>query len=137
MQRVWCSVRTGVVLFLFSILTAGIAFGQPNASTLTGKVLDSSRAPIPGARVTAVSFAGAARHTAVTDARGEFTLTLPDGDYTLTVLGDGFMVGSRRISVPVASNAPPLEFVLQVGGLAETVEVNAPGGIERRRRPSP
>ena len=46
-------------------------------------VLDSTRAPIAGATVTATPVAGGAAVTAVTDQRGEFELGLPAGTFTI------------------------------------------------------
>jgi len=90
-------------------------------------VLDSSRAPIAGATVTATPVAGGAPVTAVTDPHGEFELALPAGTFTVTIESVGFRPATQRVNAARAGDGPR-EFVLQVAGFQETVNVNAPKG---------
>ena len=90
-------------------------------------VLDSSRAPIAGATVTATPVPGGAAVTAVTDQRGEFALALPAGTFTVTIESVGFRLATQRVNASRPGDAPR-EFVLQVAGFQETVNVNAPKG---------
>ena len=72
----------------------------PDASrfTLRGRVLDPMRAPVVSATVTAVSEAGGAAPSTLTDARGEFTLELTFGQYTVSVASVGFVEAEQRIA---------------------------------------
>ena len=58
--------------------------------TVNGVAVDRTRAPIPGAQVTAVAEGRPTPISAVTDAAGAFTLTLPPGRYVITVKASGF-----------------------------------------------
>ena len=127
MRRFLRVVRTVLALPLLFTIAAGQASAQPAPTPLTGQVLDSSRAPVAGARVTAVPVAAGSRVTATTDSRGEFTVSLGTGAYTLTIAADGFLDLVQRVTAPQA-NAEPREFVLQVAGVEETVDVNASAG---------
>ena len=60
------------------------------AVTVNGVAVDRTRAPIPGAQVTAVAEGRPTPISAVTDAAGAFTLTLPPGRYVITVKASGF-----------------------------------------------
>ena len=96
-------------------------------SSVQGTVLDSSRAPIAGARVSATSTDQGTGSSATTDERGEFTLALAPGRYTITVVADGFADGSRALTLSPSGARLP-EFVLSVAGVRETVTVSAPVG---------
>src|SRR6185436_4437941 len=95
---------------------------------LRGRVVDPVRAAVVGARVTAVAEGGTTPvSSAVSDERGEFTLALVPGLYTITVTSDGFL----DLSVPVTATgtgSDTREFMLKVAGVRETVNVSAPAG---------
>jgi catecholate siderophore receptor len=90
-----------------------------------GRVVDPVRAPIAGARIVVVAAdSPAPAATTVSDERGEFTLTLDPGRYTLTVAADGFVDAS--IAMTAAANGDESrEFLLRVAGVRETVNVSA------------
>ena len=64
---------------------------QPLRFSLHGHVLDPTRAPIAGARVTAVPEGGGAGSSVLSDQNGDFTLVLNPGRYTIAVIADGFV----------------------------------------------
>ena len=107
-----------VALALFASATV---FGQ--SAVFHGRVVDPMRAAVAGARVVAVAAPGGAVTTSVSDAEGRFELQLEPGAYLLTISSPGFSDESRRITVP-ASGAAPVEFVLQIAGFTQSVEVN-------------
>src|SRR5215471_4927234 len=90
-------------------------------------VLDTSRAPIAGARVSAAPATQGPTLSAVTDERGEFTLPLTPEPYSVSVEADGFRPITHRVNGARPADAPR-EFTLPVAGLSETVTVNAPAG---------
>ena len=104
---------------------------QPDGALLTlrGTVLDPSRAPIRGARVSALTGSRGPAVRTVTDARGEFSMELPVRDCTIVIQADGFAEMSRRFR---AHDLPalPAEFVLQLTAVVEQVEVSGGGGYE-------
>ena len=120
-------VRLALVL---SIFLPSAASARPSGEfvTLHGVVLDPSRAPIAGARVTAVA-EGRPPSTTTTDQRGEFVIDLAAGDYSLTISARGFVETTRPLNA-AASSLTPIEFVLELSTVQESVEVTAQGGYE-------
>ena len=108
-------------------LFASAATAQAPVFAVHGTVLDSLRAAVAGARVTAVSGGDAAGPSTLTDERGAFTLALDSGPHTITVSAAGFRDQSRAFIVSAATTGPR-EFVLDVAGFHDAVTVMAPAG---------
>jgi catecholate siderophore receptor len=107
---------------------AGRAAAQPASERpFHGTVLDTSRAPVAGAEVVAIPDGSGVRVTAVTDARGEFTLALGPLAYGIRISAPGFQTAGQRLAAG-RTTAESREFVLQVEGPREIVDVSAPGG---------
>jgi catecholate siderophore receptor len=88
--------------------------------SIHGRVMDPNKAAIPGARIDARG--SNSLSSTVTDAKGNFSLDLSPGDYSFTVIAEGFAVLSRAVAVrPEASDS--LEIVLQVAGATATVTI--------------
>jgi hypothetical protein len=100
------------------------AYADEEQFTLNGKVLDSSRSPLPGARVTAVPDHQGPTASTVSDSAGNFTLLLESDGYTIKVSAAGFLEVTRRINA-VGDPGDRREFVLQVAGVQESVSVSA------------
>jgi len=99
------------------------------AVTVNGVAMDRTRAPIPGAQVTAVAEGRRGPISAVTDVAGAFTLTLPPGRYVITVTTSGFRDLTEQLVVtPAMTATTPREYVLQLEGVREAVTVTAPSG---------
>jgi catecholate siderophore receptor len=113
---------------ILSILTcpasAQPAPPDPQAVTLRGVVLDPMHAPIVGARIAASSDSSTPGPTALSDARGEFTLTLRPGPSTITVSANGFVSVSQTVDGSATETVR--EFILPIAGVNETVNVSAP-----------
>jgi catecholate siderophore receptor len=95
--------------------------------TLRGVILDPTRAPVPGARITVKSERTAAGSSAISDERGAFAVKVPSGPCVLTVAAAGFQPVSQMLDASDAQLSPH-EFVLAVAGLHETVTVSASAG---------
>ena len=65
----------------------------------------------------------------MSDARGDFSLSLPTGAYTLSVQADGFTAAAQHIASPDAGSVS-LDFVLEIAGFRDEVTVNAPEGYQ-------
>jgi len=123
------------ILSVILLLSVATASGEPrpaqaaSSASLHGKVLDPSRAPLVGARVTAVPQGPGSARSTLTNERGDFTLMLEPGAYTLKAIADGFLEHSERVSALQVGNESR-EIVLQLAGPQETVNVNAPGGYQ-------
>jgi len=128
--------RIGAFILFSSLLMAArpaVAIEGPNASapvSVQGKVLDATMSPIAGARVVANGDGQTVPAPAtVTDGRGEFTLALSPGTYTLKVDADGFEEILRSLEIG-AAGVRAQEFVLQVAGVREAVTVSAPASYQ-------
>jgi catecholate siderophore receptor len=93
--------------------------------TLQGHILDAMRAPIAGARVTAVPDGQTSASSTTTDHAGSFTLKLPRGAYTVTAVADGFVEQAFRIDAR-PDGSVSRELVLAVAGVREAITVSAP-----------
>ena len=115
------SVRfmTGAALF---VLTVGIAAAQTGPSTLSGTVVDSSGAPVPGAAVTLSSRSSKAKYEVTTDQNGRYEFVpLPAEAYTLEAKLPGF----KRAEDPISLSGKSMkrDLTLALGELTETVSI--------------
>jgi hypothetical protein len=121
-----------VLLLLMGLAaTPRRAFAQGGVTaTLSGTVFDSSGAVVPGATITAKNKATASTTTAVSGADGLFTIpALEPGNYRVTVTLQGFKTAALedvRLNAGVPANIKP---ILEPGGVAETVTVEAAGEV--------
>ncbi len=121
-----------VLLLLMGLAaTPRRAFAQGGVTaTLSGTVFDSSGAVVPGATITAKNNATASTTTAVSGADGLFTIpALEPGNYTVTVTLQGFMTAALqdvRLNAGVPANIKP---ILEPGGVAQTIIVEAAGEV--------
>jgi hypothetical protein len=112
---------------------------QTHAATLTagrgdvqGTVRDPSGGLIPGVTVRLLSTSGATADQDVTDASGHFSCNAPPGTYTLQAEIQGFQTYTQSISL--TGTPQRVDVVLRVGGIAETVTVDALGPSGRTGR---
>ena len=107
-----------LVLVLIALLRVPLAFAQTAATgfSLEGRVLDSTRAPVAGALVTLIPEGQTSGPGVTTDQRGQFSLTLTPGPYTLTVVASGFLEQSQRVNA-VSQGSGSREVVLSVAGV--------------------
>jgi len=100
------------------------AAGQALYGSITGTVSDPQGAAISGATVTATNTGTGLQLTAVTDRDGNYTFrNLPPGIYDLGASLQGFR-GLKQTGLRVSAGNPVrVELKLEVGALAETVNV--------------
>ena len=119
-------VRVVLGLFLagFVLLFSRAAYGQFNAS-LSGNVLDSTQAAIPGATVTIVNNATQAKQVVTTSGSGFYHFgELPPGTYSVTVTAKGFQQNAMS-NVAIAGETPrDMNITLSIGHESETVTVD-------------
>jgi TonB-dependent receptor len=92
--------RRSVFALLFAATLTGLLQGsaaaQANRGGISGRIMDSASAVLPGARID-LQPTGA---SAVTNGQGEFNISdLPAGEYTLTVHYVGFSTYSTKVTV--------------------------------------
>src|SRR5215471_8425438 len=117
------NMRLRRILSLYLAL-AGTLAAQGISGSFTGSVSDSTGAVIQAASVTATSTESGRSWRTVTNDAGVYNLTtIPPGTYTLTVEAAGFKrLVTNNISLEVNQTAR-LDLKLEVGAVAETVEV--------------
>ena len=119
-------LNQGLRLLLILGLAGGISVGvnAQTAGRITGQVMDSSQAVIPGASVTAQNIANGQQRQATTNSQGRYVIAdLPVGAYKLTVEGQGFQTQARGdVRVNVATTVT-IDFTLQAGQVNEVVQV--------------
>jgi catecholate siderophore receptor len=111
-------------LSILTVLSAAPAFAQA-AFTFTATVVDTTGAPIAGARASIDAATRAAAEPAVSDDSGVVALALTPGRHTVTISSEGF----EPLSVIVNATAAAAEsrtLTLQVAGFRDTVNVTAP-----------
>ena len=99
---------------------------QVDYASLNGTVLDPSRAVVQGARVVAVSSETGFRRETITSAGGSYQMSgLAVGMYTITISRPGFRTAEFK-NVELSVGQPrTIDARLQVGSVAESVEVTA------------
>src|SRR5437867_5046715 len=124
-------MKNKIVRFALVVLVFGMgslcAFGQAGAtSSMSGVVVDSSGAVIPGAAVTARHNATGAEFKAVTAENGTFTIpALDPGEYTVTIFLAGFKqagLSNTKLDVGVPRT---VRATLEIGATSELVTVEA------------
>ncbi|HXW07829.1 MAG TPA: TonB-dependent receptor [Vicinamibacterales bacterium] len=107
----------------FALVTAPGLLAQETTGALEGVVRDAAGAVLPGVSIEVTGPVGTI--TTVTNDRGEYRLPrLPTGRYTVRASLASFLPGNAVVDLTVGTTART-EFVLQLAGLAETVEVTA------------
>src|SRR5437764_9619631 len=111
-------------LLLVCVLSAN-AFAQTTNATLGGTVSDSTRALIPGVSVTATNTQTGIVTTSVTNETGAYQFaSLQTGIYKVTAELPGFQTQTyNQVSLGISQQVR-LNFTLQVGTQAQTVEVS-------------
>ncbi|HEX6164500.1 MAG TPA: TonB-dependent receptor [Vicinamibacterales bacterium] len=91
---------------------------------MTGRVVDASGASVPGVTITARHIERAIERVTVTGADGRFVIAaLPVGGYDVRAELSGFKPVLRQGIALTVGEAVPVDFTIEVGGLAETVNV--------------
>ena len=102
------------------------ALAQSTTGTISGKVTDSSGAPIPNAKVTATNIeTNVARSTNAAQDGSYSLLFLPVGAYRVEVNVAGFKRFEQTGVVLEVNRNPKVDAVLEVGAVTETMEVKA------------
>jgi Ca-activated chloride channel family protein len=111
--RIWASIL--VTLFLVPVPAA-----QVRSGIITGTVVDSSGAVLPGANVT---ITGPEQRSTVTDSRGQFSFVrLAGGEYQVEATLAGFAT-ARHVLLLAEGRTEQIKLELRVGALTETVTV--------------
>jgi hypothetical protein len=122
--------RSALALFfcLFFSLASTLAHAQgTSTSSLSGLVVDTNGAVIPGATAVVRNNATGTNTQVVTNGTGAFSVpSLDAGTYTVTVTLSGFktvVINEVKLVAATPANLPKI--TLEVGNLTETIEVKA------------
>ena len=130
-------IRSALRMGLLAVVTLGLTLAPARlwaqgatSQTLSGTVVDSSGAVLPGADV-------AAKHTdtgvvtnAVTNAEGVFSIpALRIGTYTVTITLQGFKTSVIQNVVLTAGSPANVKAAMEVGGVTEQVTVSSTSEI--------
>ncbi|MBI4468538.1 MAG: TonB-dependent receptor [Acidobacteria bacterium] len=121
---------------VFGLCAADVALGQSQASTgqIVGTVLDPKGAAIAGAKVAVSSPTTGLKREVVTNSEGQFlAILLPSGRYDVTVEAEGFQRASASGVEVNVGRSVDANFNLNVGGVAEVVEIQAGVSIDTTR----
>jgi hypothetical protein len=114
-----------------ALLTMGLAaWGQVPSAVLTGVVTDPSGALVANVQVVAINTGTNLSRKAVTDESGTFRIpALNPGSYRLEAEASGFKKSSVKGLVLEVGQQSRVDVELQVGDIAQTIEVAARGAL--------
>jgi hypothetical protein len=112
-----------VVLYAF---LAPNASGQASSGTIIGAVTDPSEAGVPDAKVTVTDKEKGLSFSTTTNNSGYYTITnLNPGNYRVTIEAKGFKTSVQENVPVIVGSSSTVNLILQVGGVGETVTVDA------------
>jgi hypothetical protein len=115
-------------LFALSVGT-NVAQAQTIRGQISGTVQDASGAVIPGARITVLNAATQVTRSLATNEQGFYVVTnLPPGTYSVSAEQSGFKKALQEGLELVADGRVTVDFVMQLGAMAETIQVTSTVG---------
>jgi hypothetical protein len=116
-----------LVIAVCVLMPAAPLFAQSSSGTITGRVLDGSGQPVPGATVTLVRTDIREERTLVTPASGDVVFTnLQPGPYSLLVELAGFArLETTNLALSSSERLSVGDLVLKVGGVTETITISS------------
>jgi hypothetical protein len=112
-------------ILVAAILCRGLAFGQSIGASLGGSVTDQTGARLQDATVT-ITHTSNGRAVGVTTSRdGEYRVVgLIPAEYDVAATHSGFITTTRRVTLPVGSDAT-VNLTLRIAGIVEQTSVTA------------
>ncbi len=115
----------GMRVACFCALAAGV-YGQATSGNVTGTITDASSAPVPGTAVSIANDGTGLKRQVETNERGAYSFPLlPPGSYRISVVRTGFRPMTRTGLELGVDQTARVDFTLEVGAVAESVEVSA------------
>src|SRR5947209_20080025 len=117
--------RLFVAATLLCLSLSAYTFAQTSNATVGGTVSDSTGALIPGVTITATNTATGIVNTVISNEAGAYQFaSLQTGTYKISAELGGFQTQTYNNVTLGISQQVRLNFTLQVGGLAQSVEVS-------------
>src|SRR4030095_582932 len=127
-----CAVYVAFAGFL--IFVSSTLLEAQSTAQISGTVRDQSGAVLPGVEITATHTDTAVARTAVTNETGSYVLpNLAVGPYRLEAALPGFRTYVQTGIVLQVNGSPVVNPVLEVGQVAETIEVQANAALVETR----
>ena len=117
-------MRAFLLVTIVFLLAPALMFGQTSNASLGGTVNDPSGAVLPGVEVSARNVGTGIVSTAITNETGSYQFpNLQTGTYAVSAVLPGFRTQQFNNVVLGVSQQVRLNFVLEVGNVATTVDV--------------
>jgi hypothetical protein len=127
-MRIDRSLLVALGIAMIALAAAPLA-AQQTESRIMGRVLDESRAALPGVTVTVTSADTGQVRTVVTETDGTFAVTnLSRGTYSVVAELPGFANVTRQVALGVGQNEA-LDLLMAVAGIQEAVTVTAEAAV--------
>ncbi|HEU4477596.1 MAG TPA: TonB-dependent receptor [Pyrinomonadaceae bacterium] len=115
-----------LLLLIVIALSAVNATAQTGTSSISGRIVDTKEALLPGATVTLTSEATRVTQTQNTSDAGVYAFnSLPPGNYTITVEAQGFKTYNSTGNVLTVGSPLVVNVTMEVGERTERVDVTA------------
>ena len=130
-------IISSMIGLAFMLALAAPAAAQQTTGTITGRITDAQQSAVPGVTVTATNTATGFSRSDVTSSEGLYRIAaLPVGTYDIKAELQGFKTAERKgVAVSVATSID-LPLTLEVGTLAEAVQVTAEAPLVNRTESS-
>lgn len=123
-------IPRALMVLIAMLAWVSLSIAQTGTSRITGRVVDSKEASIPGANVTVVNEATGVSQNQTTTDSGFFAFdSLPVGNYTVVVEQAGFKKYQKTTNHLEVSTPLTVDIVMEVGQVSEIVTVQ--GGAEQ------
>lgn len=124
-MRVKMRFQFGLLLFLCTMLGAGIGLAQTTSGSIAGNVVDSQQSAVANAKIVVTETNQGFSLTTTTDSEGRFVFPqVAPGTYALRIEASGFKKLERTGVVLVSTDKLALgSLTLEVGAVGETVTI--------------
>jgi hypothetical protein len=117
-------MRKLIVAMVVFLLVPGSILAQSTNATITGRITDSSKASIVGARVVVTNVDTGVQQSAISGSEGLYTVvSLKPGNYKLEVEKQGFRTVVKPDLVLHVQDVSTINFELAVGTFSESITV--------------
>ena len=124
------TLRAAAFVLSLMMIASVPCFSQSSFGALVGNTSDETGAAIPGAKVIATNIATSESRTTTSTSSGDYQLlSLPPGEYTVSVESPGFKSYKQTPVEVLVAQTTRLEVKLSVGQVTEHVEVTASAAL--------
>ncbi len=118
--------KLGITGFAVAFALTQLTLAQTGTSSLSGVVLDPSRAAVAGARVSLSNTAQSLQRETQTNSAGEYTFAaVPPGTYTLAVEKEGFHKFEQTDLHLLVNSPASANVTLEIGSVNQQIEVSS------------